>query len=323
MAIDKSMQAKGMTQTAEIWFPGIVGWSWPAAQIASGKKTDIPARIARTSTGKTRNFDMARSRIKFAGRLWHFSRHGNGIYNCHKYIFYFLSQIFQFCNVLALQTFFCQIVFMSKDIIENTEQDPEICESGSITPRRLAKMKSVLARRQPDLTLVLSNIHDPHNVSAIYRSCDAFGIKNVHLHYTKTAFPILGRKSSASARKWVDTIRHKNSGEMFAELRKEKFQVLATSFSDTAKSLWEWNFLRPTAIILGNEHEGVEEDLLARADGEIYIPMLGMIQSLNVSVAAAVILAEAARQRMAAGWYDKSRMESEVYRANLENWLQR
>ena len=240
---------------------------------------------------------------------------------------YFLSQIFRFCNALALQTFFCQIVFMSKDIPTNTEQGPaggdEIRESGSITPRRLAKMKAVLARRQPDLTLVLSNIHDPHNVSAIYRSCDAFGIKNVHLHYTRTAFPILGRKSSASARKWVDTVRHKNSGEMFAELRKDKFQILATSFSDTAKSLWEWDFLRPTAIILGNEHEGVEEDLLAHADGEIYIPMLGMIQSLNVSVAAAVILAEAARQRMAAGWYDKSRMEREVYQANLENWLQR
>lgn len=90
---------------------------------------------------------------------------------------------------------------MSKDILTNTEQGPaggdEIRESGSITPRRLAKMKAVLARRQPDLTLVLSNIHDPHNVSAIYRSCDAFGIKNVHLHYTRTAFPILGRKSSA------------------------------------------------------------------------------------------------------------------------------
>lgn len=208
--------------------------------------------------------------------------------------------------------------------IENDLRDPAAQEAArAITPRRLEKMKAVLARRQPDLTLVLSNIHDPHNVSAIYRSCDAFGVKNVHLHYTRTAFPVLGRKSSASARKWVDTVRHKNADEMFAKLREQDFQVLATSFSDTAKSLWEWDFLRPTAIILGNEHEGVEDDLLARSDGEIYIPMLGMIQSLNVSVAAAVILAEAARQRMAAGWYDRPGMEREVYRDNLENWLQR
>lgn len=208
--------------------------------------------------------------------------------------------------------------------IENDLRDPAAQEAArAITPRRLEKMKAVLARRQPDLTLVLSNIHDPHNVSAIYRSCDAFGVKNVHLHYTRTAFPVLGRKSSASARKWVDTVRHKNADEMFANLREQDFQVLATSFSDTAKSLWEWDFLRPTAIILGNEHEGVEDDLLARSDGEIYIPMLGMIQSLNVSVAAAVILAEAARQRMAAGWYDRPGMEREVYRDNLENWLQR
>lgn len=208
--------------------------------------------------------------------------------------------------------------------IENDLRDPAAQEAArAITPRRLEKMKAVLARRQPDLTLVLSNIHDPHNVSAIYRSCDAFGVKNVHLHYTRTAFPVLGRKSSASARKWVDTVRHKNADEMFAKLREQDFQVLATSFSDKAKSLWEWDFLRPTAIILGNEHEGVEDDLLARSDGEIYIPMLGMIQSLNVSVAAAVILAEAARQRMAAGWYDRPGMEREVYRDNLENWLQR
>lgn len=195
--------------------------------------------------------------------------------------------------------------------------------ASAITPRRLAKMKAVLAKRQPDLTLVLSNIHDPHNVSAIYRSCDAFGIKNVHLHYTNTAFPVLGRKSSASARKWVDSIRHRNTAEMFEALREQNFQILATSFSETAKSLWNWDFLKPTAIILGNEHEGVEHDLLAQSDGEIYIPMMGMIQSLNVSVAAAVVLAEAARQRQEAGWYEASRMNKDEFEKNLENWLQR
>lgn len=80
-------------------------------------------------------------------------------------------------------------------------------------------------------------------------------------------------------------------------------QVLATSCSPSARPLRHWDFTRPTAIILGNEHSGVEQELLQMADGELYIPMYGMIQSFNVSVAAAIILSEAARQREAAGMY--------------------
>lgn len=191
------------------------------------------------------------------------------------------------------------------------------------TERRIAKMRAVLARRQPDLTLVLANIHDPHNVSAIYRSCDAFGIKNVHLYYTSTAFPVLGKKSSASAKKWVDSKRHVDRQSMFSELRRCGFHVLSTTFSEKASSVWECDFLRPTAIILGNEHGGVEEELTREADGEIYIPMLGMIQSLNVSVAAAVILAEAARQRTNAGFYAQCRLDKISYETELADWLTR
>ena len=181
----------------------------------------------------------------------------------------------------------------------------------------------MLAQRQPDLTLVLANIHDPHNVSAIYRSCDAFGVARVHLYYTNTPFPALGRKSSASARKWVESERHRDKAALFATLRGQGMRVLATSCSPGARPLREWDFLGPTAIILGNEHEGVEEDLLAAADGSLYIPMHGMIQSFNVSVAAAIILAEAARQREAAGWYASPRMAEAELEATLADWLQR
>lgn len=189
------------------------------------------------------------------------------------------------------------------------------------TPARRARLEQVLAQRQPDLTLVLSNIHDPHNVSAIYRSCDAFGVAAVHLYYTHTAFPLLGKKSSASARKWVSTIRHRTREELFAALRAEEMQILATSFSPSAKRLGEWDFTRPTAIIMGNEHAGVERELVEDADGELYIPMRGMIQSLNVSVAAAVILAEAARQRALRGMYDHPRYPEAVFAERLEEWL--
>ncbi|MBO4300142.1 MAG: RNA methyltransferase [Desulfovibrio sp.] len=191
------------------------------------------------------------------------------------------------------------------------------------TERRKARLMEVLRHRQPDLTLVLANIHDPHNVSAIYRSCDAFGVSQVHLYYTDTPFPVLGRKTSASARKWVESVRHKDGEEMLKSLRARGMQVLATSFSPKARPLRQWNLASPTAVIMGNEHSGVEGELLRASDGELYIPMYGMIQSLNVSVAAAIILAEAARQREAAGMYATPRMNATELEDAYAIWLEK
>lgn len=184
-------------------------------------------------------------------------------------------------------------------------------------------MAEALSRRQDDLTLVLANIHDPHNVSAIYRSCDAFGVSRVHLYYTATPFPALGRKTSASARKWVESVRTASADELFATLRGGGFRILATSFTESSRSFRDCDFTQPVAVILGNEHDGVEPELLARADGQIHIPMYGMIQSLNVSVAAAVILSEAARQRELAGFYASPRMPAGEFERRLDDWLSR
>lgn len=189
------------------------------------------------------------------------------------------------------------------------------------TPQRRARMEQVLALRQPDLTLVLANIHDPHNVSAIYRSCDAFGVAAVRLYYTHTAFPVLGRKTSASARKWVESLRHRDKASLMADVRGQGMQLLATACSATARPLREWDFTRPTAVIMGNEHSGVDAELAQDVDGELYIPMRGMIQSFNVSVAAAIILAEAARQREEAGMYARPSYPPEEFAARLEAWL--
>jgi tRNA (guanosine-2'-O-)-methyltransferase len=188
------------------------------------------------------------------------------------------------------------------------------------TPRRLERIRSVLAKRQKDLTLVLSNIHDPHNVSAIYRSCDAFGVHRVHLYYTDTAFPVLGRKSSASARKWVESVRHTEAAAMAASLREQGCQILATALEKDARPITEFDLTRPTAVILGNEHRGVEPELQALADHCAYIPMQGMIQSLNVSVAAAVTLFEAWRQRQAAGLYDEPSFDAQELAVLEEAW---
>lgn len=191
------------------------------------------------------------------------------------------------------------------------------------TAHRKARLLEVLSRRQPDLTLVLANIHDPHNVSAIYRSCDAFGVSQVHLYYTNTPFPVLGRKTSASARKWVETARHGTTESLLENLHGQGMQILATSFTEKARPLRTWDFTRPTAIIMGNEHSGVEPELLQAADGELYIPMYGMIQSFNVSVASAIILAEAARQREAAGMYSTPHSDGARLEAKLREWLEK
>ena len=191
----------------------------------------------------------------------------------------------------------------------------------SVTGRRREKIETVLRLRQKDLTLVLANIHDPHNVSAIYRSCDAFGVAVVHLYYTDTPFPSLGSKTSASASKWVKTARHASPLEVRAAL--PDYQLLVTSCSPEARPMHEYDFTGPAAIVMGNEHQGPPDDLKKIADGEIYIPMYGMIQSFNVSVAAALLLAEASRQRRMAGMYDKISFPPEEYAALLAEWLQK
>ena len=189
-----------------------------------------------------------------------------------------------------------------------------------ITERRAKRIEEVLARRQTDLTLVVNNIHDPHNVSAILRSCDAFGIHRVHLLYTDTAFPALGKKSSGSAKKWVETVRHRDAASLAQTLKSQGYALLATSFSETAKPLTHWDLTGKTAIILGNEHRGVDDELAPHVDGALYIPMMGMVQSLNVSVAAAVILYEGFRQLDAAGRYDAPSLEPQEMARLVKLW---
>jgi tRNA (guanosine-2'-O-)-methyltransferase len=160
-----------------------------------------------------------------------------------------------------------------------------------------------LEKRQPDLTLIIDNIFDPHNVSAILRSCDAFGVGMVHLYYTQEAFPTIGKKTSASAMKWVEQKRCSDGPALLRDLSARGHQILGACLDQRAKPVTDWDLSRPTAVILGNEHRGLSPELTPLVDGTLYIPMQGMVQSLNVSVAAAVILYEAWRQRQALGMF--------------------
>ena len=145
----------------------------------------------------------------------------------------------------------------------------------------------------------------------------------MHLYYTNCAFPALSKKTSASARKWVDTVRHDDRESLFAALRARPCQVLATSCTPSARPVGDYDFTKPTAIIMGNEHAGVPEELIPHVDGEVYIPMFGMIQSFNVSVAAALMLAEASRQRREAGMYERMSWTNEEYAERLALWLEK
>lgn len=191
------------------------------------------------------------------------------------------------------------------------------------TPEREQRIREVLSRRRSDLALVMDNIWDPHNVSAILRSCDAFGVLRVHLYYTTEPWPDLGKKSSASAKKWVERVRHADAREMIGGLRGQGFQVLRTGFSATARPVWDVDLTKPTAVILGNEHRGVSPELAALVSHEVYIPMQGMVQSLNVSVAAALLLFEACGQRRRAGLDREPSLSPEDLERLTRDWLSR
>lgn len=190
------------------------------------------------------------------------------------------------------------------------------------TERRIERLKTVLRHRQLDLTVVCENIHDPHNVSAILRSCDAAGVQDVHLLYTEEQFPKLGKKSSASAKKWLNFHKHRSYTELKETLHRQNMQILATAVRPDAENIYDIDFTLPTAIVVGNEHRGVSDEMLEIADKHIYIPMQGIVESLNVSVATAVILFEAVRQRREKKKYPSRNDDDTWLLHQLDAWLE-
>ena len=189
--------------------------------------------------------------------------------------------------------------------------------------RRIQKIKRVLALRQPDLTVVMENIHDPHNVSAVLRTCDSVGVLGVELLYTIEKFPRIGKKSSSSANKWLSRRKHKSVDACYTSLREEGFSILATRLDQDSVPVFDLDLTRPTAFVLGNESRGVSDEAAEKADFRIQIPMVGMIESLNVSVAAAVCLYEAYRQRVARSGSTSPGLSEGERQAILEDWLKR
>lgn len=188
------------------------------------------------------------------------------------------------------------------------------------TEKRIEKIKWVLSNRQPSLQIAIENIHDPHNVSAIFRTCDSAGIPRVSLIYNIEKFPKIGKKSSASAYKWIERNKYKSVEECYSNLKENGFIIYASSLESDSKTLYDLDFTKKSAIVLGNENRGLSEEALKLADEKFFIPMFGMVQSLNVSVSAAISIYEAVRQRLKIGMYDKSEMNDAELKALLDSW---
>lgn len=191
------------------------------------------------------------------------------------------------------------------------------------TEKRINKITSVLKSRQFDLRVVLENIHDPHNVSAIFRTCDAVGVPKVTLLYYIEKFPKIGKKSSASAFKWVEREKFVNVEQCYQTLRKEGFRIYCSSISDDADNIFRLDLTKKIAFVFGNEHRGVSDEAVKLSDKKFKIPMFGMVQSLNVSVSAAVVLYESLRQRIKKGFYDRNILNEKDLSIMIENWAKK
>jgi len=191
------------------------------------------------------------------------------------------------------------------------------------TDERLQKIISTATARQFSLQVVMENIHDPHNVSAIFRTCDAVGVPKISLLYTFESFPRISKTSSSSANKWIDVEKYNDTKNCYDHLRAHGFKVYASMLNKNALNIYDIDLTQKIALVFGNEKRGVSAEAENIADETFYIPMRGMIQSLNVSVAAAVTLYEAQRQRVIKNMYGQSELEKKELDALIDRWCEK
>lgn len=189
-----------------------------------------------------------------------------------------------------------------------------------MTVARYQKIMRVLRYRQPDLSILAEDVYKPHNLSAMLRTCDAVGVGTVHAVTPTGGLPTYN-DTSASADKWVDVQVYDDLAPALAKVQAQGMQLIATTLSESAVDYRQIDYTKPTCVVFGNEKNGVSDGMVARADAHIIVPMVGMVQSLNVSVATAVIMFEAQRQRMAQGFYDAPRLDARAMEIQAYQWL--
>ncbi len=190
-----------------------------------------------------------------------------------------------------------------------------------MTPERRSKIEQLLNHKQNDLTVVLENVMDPHNISAVMRTCDAVGIMEIYV--IKTKMPTKRRwndSTSASASRWMYVHYFEDVASCFAAVKEKYNNIWCTHLGKESVSLYSLDLTEPTALVFGNESEGVSEEALSFCNGNFLIPQAGIIQSLNISVACAVCLYEAFRQKKLAGHFNQNKI-TEIERALLlKHW---
>ena len=190
-----------------------------------------------------------------------------------------------------------------------------------MTSERYNRLMSVLNKRQPDLTILLENVFDPHNVSAVMRTCDAVGIQDVFILNNRIPpHKKWGYRSSSTAAEWLTIHQFTDINECFDELRKRYQKIYTSHLSESAANVYDLDMTKPVALIFGNERFGVSDDIRKLADGDFIIPQAGIIKSLNISVACAVTLYEAYRQKKLAGHYEEVRLPSEQMASLKKVW---
>ena len=190
-----------------------------------------------------------------------------------------------------------------------------------MTQARLNRVDQVLAKRQPDVAVLLDQVHKAHNLSAIVRSCDAVGVPQVHAVESHEALKLF-RGTTMGSDQWVDLTIYDDFDQAFNHIKAQNMTVYAAHLSDQAIDFREADFTQPCAILMGAEKWGVSDHAAQRADQHIVIPMMGMVESLNVSVATAVILYELHRQRKDAGLYEQCHLDEETLRQTQFEWMQ-
>lgn len=188
-----------------------------------------------------------------------------------------------------------------------------------MTPERYQKILNVLKKRQLDLTVVVDRLHIGRNLAAIRRTCDAMGVGTLHAIVPEGFQQKRFAGTTMGSHKWVELKRHRTTPEAIAEIKAQGLRVLAADVGPAAKDYREIDLTKPTAVLMGAEVDGVSTEAKQLADGFFCVPMLGMVESFNVSVACALILSEAIRQRTEAGMLDTPSLpEEEISRLAFE-----
>lgn len=179
-----------------------------------------------------------------------------------------------------------------------------------MTPERRQRLLSVLSKRQMNFTVLLENVFDPHNVSAVMRTCDAIGIQDIYILNNRIPpHRKWGFKSSSTAAQWLSVHQFDDAEKCFTEIRKNYESVYAGYLSEKSVDVYSMDFTKSMALVFGNETYGVSDEIRAFTDGEFVIPQTGVTKSLNISVACAVTLYEAFRQKRIAGHYEQTDLD--------------